>query len=244
VGKTSVSKELAAYFSSSKIHKKPCKVCLVDLDVEFGDLAPILQLAPYPNISFWAADIMNELNYRTEENVVYAPERIKSSFIIRHELGFDVIAAPNEYHEKLAYSGQVVRIMINNLKNCGYDLIILDTGSNTKDASLTAIEESDLSLLVVTLEINSIRNAKMMLSALDEIGFDMDKFRLIINRISSYDSDINTGEINQTLGITTIAQIPEHNKLRIINNQGEFAVLKKNEFSKAIKNLAKEVYPN
>ena len=242
VGKTTISKELAAYFSSEKLHKKPYKVCLVDLDVEFGDLAPILQINPYPNISFWAADIMNELASKAEDSIVYNPERIKSSFVINHEKGFDVIAAPCEFNERLSYSSQVVRVMISNLKRCGYDIIILDTGGNTKDASLTAIEQADIALLVVTLEINSIRNAKMVLSVLDDIGFNISKFKLVINRISQYDNDINTAEINQMLGVDTIASLPEHSKQRLVNNRGEFSVLKKGDFSKGIIRLAKELY--
>lgn len=241
VGKTTISKELAGIFSLSKSR---LKVCLVDLDVDFGDVAPILKLKPYPNISHWIAEVMHKLKDMSPKDIRYSEQQIKS-YMIPYSDTLDILAAPKEYISSIDFSSHAVNVIIDNLLNCDYDIIIFDTGNNTKDATLTAIERSDITLVVVTFEINSVRNAKMVIDTLREIDFPIDRFKLIINRVAKFDKNANTSEINEVLNLPTIAMIPEFDKVRYLNNQGEFITesAKHSEFAQAMKELAKKLYP-
>lgn len=244
VGKTTVSKELALAFSTVKVHGQPLKVCLVDCDLDFGDVASMLKLNPYPNISHWTSDIQQRLRENPNAVPRYSQGEIESKYLIKHQTGLHVLAAPSNHTDALDITGNEMAIIIDNLKNCDFDVIILDTGNNTKDYSLIALEKAHNVLMVITLEITSIQDTNNLLQTLRSIQFPTGKIRLVVNKMPKSDKDIDTSEISELLGTEIMGFIPDYPKIRIMNNAGTPAILARpTEFSEAIRRIAHKIIP-
>lgn len=246
VGKTTVSKELALAFATATVNGQPLKVCLVDCDLDFGDVASMLKLNSYPNITHWTTDIAQRLQQSPNSKTIRYPQQlIESKFLITHHTGLKVLAAPSNHSDALDITGQEMEIVIDNLKACDYDVIILDTGNNTKDFTLIALDKANVILIVTTLDVAAINDTNMLLNTLRTIQFPMNKIQLVINRVPKADRDIDINEISQVLRIPIIGTIPEYPKIRLLNNSGASAILdsKENEYSMAIRQIGHKIVP-
>ena len=103
VGKTTISKELAIAYSSVKVAGQPLKVCLVDCDLDFGDVASMLNLQPYPNIHHWISDIRQRLRENPRGEIRYTQQQIEK-YLIAHPTGLKILAAPTNHSEALDIS--------------------------------------------------------------------------------------------------------------------------------------------
>ena len=72
----------------------------------------------------------------------------------------------------------------------------------------------------------------------------MEKIKLVINKFPKRDQDISLQEISQIFAAEVIGIIPDYPRIRKLNNDGQGAVLgKDNEFTIAIRNLANTIVP-
>lgn len=244
VGKTTVSKELALAFAMVRVNRQPLKVLLADFDLDFGDVTSMLKLNPYPNITHWTADISQRLRENPTAIPRYTQQQIESKYLIMHPSGLRVLAAPSSHTDALDITGREVEIILDSLKNCDYDVIILDTGNNTKDYSLIALDKAHTILMVTTLDVTTINDTNLLLSTLRSIQFPTSKIQLIVNRMPRSDKDIDVGEISQVLRANIIGIIPEFPKIRQMNNAGTPAVTgRETEFTSAIRKIGNRIVP-
>jgi pilus assembly protein CpaE len=69
-----------------------------------------------------------------------------------------------------------------------YAYVIVDTAAHLTDATLSAIDVSDLIVLVTTQDIPSIKNCRLFLDLLQTLGIERDRILFVMNR---YDKRIN-----------------------------------------------------
>lgn len=244
VGKTTISKELALAFATVKVNGQPLKVCLVDCDLDFGDVASMVKVNPYPNITHWTSDISQRLRENPNADIRYPQQLIESKFLITHPTGLKILAAPSNHTDALDITGKEIEIVLDNLKACDFDVIILDTGNNTKDYTLIALDKAHIILMVVTLDVTTINDANLLLNTLRSIQFPTNKIQLVINRMPKTDKDIDVSEISQVLRAPIIGVVPEFPKIRQLNNSGTPAMLgKDNEFTVAIRQIGNKIIP-
>lgn len=244
VGKTTISKELALAFSTVKVNGQPLKVCLVDCDLDFGDVTSMLKLNPYPNITHWTSDISQRLRENPAGEIKYTQQQIESKYLITHPTGLKVLSAPSNHTDALDITGKEMEIILDNLKNCDFDVIILDTGNNTKDYTLIALDKANVILMVTTLDVTTINDTNLLLNTLRSIQFPTSKIQLIVNRMPKTDKDIDVSEISQVLRSPIIGIIPDFPKIRQLNNNGTPAVLgKENEYTAAIRKIGNTIVP-
>lgn len=244
VGKTTLSKELAIAFASVKVAGQPLKVCLVDCDLDFGDVASMLNLQPYPNIVHWTSDISQRLRENPKGQIRYTQQQIESKYLITHPTGLKVLAAPTTHSDALNITEKEIEIVIDNLKACDFDVIILDTGNNTKDYTLISLDKAHTILMVVTLDLTTINDATLLLNTLKSIQFPVSKIKLVINKMPRRDKDIDVTEISQVLGAPIIGVVPEFPRIRQLNNNGTPAMLgRDNEFSEAVRKVGNKIIP-
>ena len=244
VGKTTISKELAIAYANVKIGGQPLKVCLVDCDLDFGDVSSMLNLQPYPNIVHWTSDISQRLRENPKGQIRYTQQQIESKYLITHPTGLKILAAPTTHSDALNITEKEMEIVIDNLKTCDFDVIILDTGNNTKDYTLIALDKAQIILMVATLDLTTINDTTLLLNTLKSIQFPVSKIRLIINKMPKRDKDIDVTEISQVLGAPVIGIIPEFPRIRQLNNSGTPAMLgRDNEFSEAIRKIGNTIIP-
>ena len=165
VGVTTIAVNLAA--SIFEITKEP--TLIVDLDLIGGDVTTFLKLKPAYTISDAAKYIRR------------ADKGLLSGNITVHESGITVLAEPRELEESISISGEAVGKILGLLKTM-YKHIIVDTESNLTQATMAAIDMSDLILLTFILSLPSIKNTQRYLKYLEKDSIRSNKIRLVINR--------------------------------------------------------------
>lgn len=244
VGKTTISKELAIAFANCTVQGQPLKVCLVDCDLDFGDVASMLKLNPYPTIVHWTSDISHRLRENPSGEIKYTQQQIENNYLIHHSTGLKVLSAPSNHTDALEITGKEMEIVIDNLKACDFDVIILDTGNNTKDYTLISLDKAHTILMVTTLDVTTINDTNLLLNTLRSIQFPTDKIKLVVNKMPRGDKDIDTSEISHVLRAPIIGIVPDFPKIRQLNNSGTPATLgRDSEFTQAIRKIGNSIVP-
>lgn len=231
VGKTTLAKELAVAIHRFGIVKNgqthQPKVCLCDFDLDASDVISVLNLPPKPNISDW----YNALTIESQrigvikgtpepvENIRFTEKQIMENFLIRHETGIYVLAAPESKKESTEIHKEDIRAIINNLRACSFDIIILDTGPNILDYTLTSLIEADTILAVSTCEFVSAKRLNSIIQDIVKIpGCNPSKIKLVVNM---YDRMCNIApqELVDVLNLELMGVIPKFDEMGNINNE-------------------------
>ena len=243
VGKSTISKEMALAFATVRVGGQPLRVLLMDCNLDFGDVASMLSVNPHPNITHWTADIAQRLRDTAPENIRYSSPQI-DKYLITHESGLKILAAPSNHSDAVNITESQTKVVFNNIENSDFDVIILDTGNNTKDFTLQALDIANVVLMVTTLDVTTINDTQMLLNTLRSFDFATSKIQLIVNKLPKSDRDLDVGEISTVLRSPIIGTIPDFPRIRQLNNAGTPAVLgKENEFTAAIRKIANTIIP-
>lgn len=182
------------------------KVCLVDADLQFGDVCLVLQLEP----RFTMVNASHELHHLDAE--------LLDSLLTEHPSGLKVLAAPLEpaFADDITTAGlmQMLDILREN-----YDYIVVDTASLLDELILSLIEKSDDVLMFVDMDLPSVKNAKLALETLRLLKFSTAKVRLIMNRSNSK-AKLDTKEIEGALKMEISASIPSDASVAASVNEG------------------------
>lgn len=202
-GKTVTATNLAILLA--KTHD-PSRVCIVDADLQFGDVCLVLQLEPKLTIVNAAHEIDN------------LDESLLESIVIKHSSGLSVLAAPLEP----AFSDEVTTAamteIIGRLRHM-FDYIVIDTASMLDEMLLSLLERSDQVLYVLDMDLPSVKNAKLALETLRLLKFPSGKIHLVLNRSNSR-ARLDEGEIEQSLKLKISAAIPSDGMVPASVNEG------------------------
>lgn len=227
VGKSTIAKELAIAITCLSIQRgndlyRP-KVCLCDLDLDSSDMASLLNLNGEPNVKLWADDIAKqaEKTKTRVESVRFSEWEIKQNFLQKHESGLYVLTAPERKTEGLQISRETVVAILENLRLCDFDVVLVDTGSNIFDYTIAAILAATDILALSTCDVVSAKRIDGVMEDIlqDVPGFDRGRMRLVINK---YDPSFNISpaEIEGVLNLPLISVIPDCREVTNINNSG------------------------
>lgn len=221
-GKTTLATNLAAALAD----RGRREVCLVDLDLAFGDVAIALQLYPAHTIAD-AVPIANGLDASAV-----------TSLLTPHSPGLTTLVAPIEPGTAESIPASLVATVLELLKQ-QFDYVIVDTPPAFDDHVLAAFDQSDLVALLATLDIPALKNLKLTLETLDLLNYPRDRWRLVLNRADSK-VGLALGEVEKTLKAPIAAQIPSSRDVPASINRGVPIVLDdpKHPVSAAIKSFA------
>ncbi|MCU1345244.1 MAG: hypothetical protein JWL70_1510 [Acidimicrobiia bacterium] len=187
-------------------------VVLIDADLQFGDIAVMLKLAPQHTI----VDAVN------------AAEKLDATLmdtiLVRHEpSGLLVLPAPLEpaFADQVG-SAQMQRIVDMLRKQAAY--IVVDTPAYFNDVVLGLLENSDDVLLVAGMDIPNIKNVKIGLQTLRLLNIPLSKLKLILNRANSK-VKLDVSEVERTLGIKADVLVPSDILVPQCVNKGVAVVL-------------------
>ena len=252
VGKSTIAKELAIAMTCLSIQKgkelyRP-KVCLCDLDS--SDISSLIGLPLEPNIKQWSDDISKQYEKAKKMDTVFFSEwDIKQNYLQQHESGLYVLTAPEIKTEGITINYRTVSTIIENLKLCEFDVIIVDTGANILDYTISAILAATDILALSTCDVVS---AKRIDGVLEDIlsnvdAFDRNKMKLLINR---YDPafNITPEELSGVLQMPLIGVIPDCREITNVNNGGNSVFYgntrsgdKQKAFANAVRAVAKRL---
>jgi pilus assembly protein CpaE len=200
-GKTTVSTNLAATFA-----KMGRRVCLVDLDLAFGDVAIALQLFPDRGIADLAAR-----TGRLDRTAV-------AGVVTNHSLNLDAVLAPVEPGAAENVSADLIGELLQLLKGM-YDVVVVDTPPAFTDQVLTAFDASDHMALLTTLDIPALKNLKISLETLELLGYSRDRFHVVLNRADSK-VGLAIEDVQRTLNAPIAAQLPSSRAVPAAINRG------------------------
>jgi len=207
VGKTTVSTNLAAALADGGRKN----VCIVDLDLAFGDVSIVMQLFPVHTI----ADVVG-IDRKLDPAAV-------ETLLTDHSPGLKVLAAPVQPEAKDRINGEMVGQILRVLKT-QFDFVIVDTPPAFDDVVLQSFDESDLLLLIGTLDVPALKSLKITSETLGLLNHPRDKWRLLLNR-----ADMKVGltptEVEKTLDLPIHSSIPQSNDVPASINQGRPLVL-------------------
>ena len=221
-GKTTLATNLAAALAD----RGRRQVCLVDLDLAFGDVAIALQLFPAHTIADAVA-----LADSLDASAV-------ASLLTPHSPGLTTLVAPIEPGTAESIPATLVAGVLALLKQ-QFDFVVVDTPPAFDDHVLAAFDQSDLVALLATLDIPALKNLKLTLETLDLLNYPRDRWRLVLNRADSK-VGLALSEVEKTLHAPIAAQIPSSRDVPASINRGVPIVLDdpKHPVSVAIKNFA------
>ena len=152
------------------------RVALIDGNLQFGDVAVF--------INEQGKNTVVDLAPRADE----LDAEIVEEVMVKHAAtGLHILAAPNrpEYAEKVS-SSQFSK-MLEYLTQL-YEYVIVDTSPTLTDVTLATIDVSDVILLVTTQDIPSIKNSRLFLDLLQNLGIQRDRIMFVMNR---FDKKVN-----------------------------------------------------
>ncbi len=168
VGATALATQLAIRFARSEAaHGR--EACLIDLDVQFGDVAFQLGLRPRLTIAdlFQAGSRLDGALLR--------------SVTTKHDSGLQLIAAPPEMLPLEVMIGDQLLGIVDSAKR-EFGSVLLELPTNWTNWTLSLLAGSDVVLLVTDLSVASLHRARRQLDliAAQELG-ELD-VRVIVNR--------------------------------------------------------------
>ena len=227
-GKSVIAANLAVVLA--KRSDKP--VVLVDADLQFGDVAVMLKLAPQHTI----VDAVGSLD-RLDATLL-------QQLMMRHEpSGLWILPAPLEpsFADQIS-AGEMIRIIEILRGFCGH--VVIDTPAYFNEVVLGLIEESDDVLLVAGMDIPNIKNVKIGLQTLRLLNVPTSKLHLILNRANSK-VKLDVSEVERTLQIKAESLIPSDVVVPQSVNKGTPVVLDapKSGVAKSLEQLADMFVP-
>jgi pilus assembly protein CpaE len=201
------------------------KTVLVDLNVEAGDLPLFLDLNPKYSI----ADLV-ERHGRLDDRLI-------SAFVTRYSNDLDLIAAPQEVDPIEKIKPEYVFEVLQRLRE-SYDHVVLDPPHTLDPITLTALDQADTIVLVLTLDVPAIRSAQRTLKVFDRVGYPRTKVRVVVNRWSRQ-VDLDLPEVEKTLGEPVIGSIPSDYQTVVNSINLGHPLVQSNSSSKIAREIAR-----
>ena len=171
-GKTFYATNMAMYLARHTGEK----VVLVDLDLQFGEVSTALRLRP--NYTIYDA-----LRRDDEGGQMDFADHL-DEFLVRHESGFFVLAAPKDPAEADRITpSDVTRILEVLRHNCDY--LVVDTPAALTEVVLAAFDLSEHLVTLATVDLPSVRNMGVFLQTLERLRIPSENISLLLNKAES-----------------------------------------------------------
>lgn len=188
VGATTLAVNLAG-----SLERRGERTCLLDLDLEMGDVLAFLDLAS----SYGVADVVSNL-HRLDRSLL-------ESSLPRHKAGFHVLSQSSKIEDAEAVDAPALGQLLDFLRR-HFRHVVIDGVRGFGELPLAALDASHRILVVVTQEIPAIRNARRCSELFHRLGFGDDRVRLVVNRHQKK-ARIPDDLLAQTAGLAIAARV-------------------------------------
>ena len=205
--KGGVGKSLMATNVAVSLADQGSTVCIVDLDVNNGDIAIMLQLTPMRTLNDLAA-FHGDIDVDVIETLVTPWSKT---------LG--VVAAPVHLDAPDQATTEDVGKLLDLLVRI-YDYVVVDTSGVFDDFALSALDRTDTLILVGTLDIPALKGLKLATQTLDLLNFPREKWRFVLNRADAK-VGLSSDEYESTLGLKADCSLVSSREVLAAVNRGE-----------------------
>ena len=161
-------------------------VVLVDLDLQFGDVGLALGLQPTRTIYDLAVSGGSLDGEKIDE------------FLVEHPSGARALLAPLRPDQAQAVGMSFLREVFPILRS-RYDFLVVDTPPSFSPEVIAAVDSSSHLCVVGMLDALSLKDTKIGLETLEQMGYDSTAFTLVLNRADS-DVGITQADVELLLG--------------------------------------------
>ncbi|HEX6685089.1 MAG TPA: P-loop NTPase [Candidatus Limnocylindrales bacterium] len=182
------------------------RVCLVDLDLAFGDVAILLQLNPERTIAdaIGLADRIDETGLRT--------------LLTRYRPGLEVLLAPIKPAASEEIGPDLITELLHLARN-DFDYIVVDTASALSGQILAALDATHHYVLIATPELPSLKNLRVTMDTFDLLDYRRDARTVVLNRADSK-VGLSIPDIQKALRVPINAYIPSSRDVPLSANKG------------------------
>lgn len=193
IGKTSIAVNLAVEIAEMTKEK----VALIDLNLQLGDVSTFLDMNPAFDFAYIAKNHENMDN----NTLLGSIARYKNSSLY-------VIADPVNLETSKEITAEQIQTVVSRLKRI-FSYIIIDTSTSIDAKTITALNLSDLILLVAIVNLPAIRNMQRCMSLFDKLNYSPEKIKLVLNRYME-NEDIKTSDVEDVVKQKVYWKIPNN----------------------------------
>jgi pilus assembly protein CpaE len=193
--------------AATSVRPQPgARVLLVDLDLQFGQVATHLNVTPRFDIAGLA----------TDDQALSDPE-LAASYLTPHGSGVQVLAAPTHPDADFRVSGEQLDQAVNVLRP-RFDYVVVDCGSRLDPRTLTILEQASIHVFIIFPEIAALRATSLLLGFLAETATLRARTMFVVNHIFPKEL-LKTRDIENLLRAKPAAEIPytEVEMIRAVN---------------------------
>jgi len=201
-GKTTIATNLAVALAEGGEHR----VCLLDLDLAFGDVAISLQLNPK----------------RTVIDALSLGEHLDSAkvatLVTTYSPGLDCLLAPVEPGDAERIPASLIAEIIAALGGM-YDYVVIDTPAQFSEHVLVALDASHHHVLITTPEVPALKNLRLTLDMLDLLSYGRNSRFILFNR-SDAEVGLSAADVERVVKSPISAHVPSSREVPASINRG------------------------
>jgi len=205
-GKTTLAINLAVALA-----RDGCRVCLVDLDLAFGDVAISVQANP-------ARTIIDAVRMAGHVDTTGA-----ASLLTRYRSGLDLLLAPVTPGDAEKIPPQLVKELLTVLRGM-YDHVVVDTPAQFSEHVLLAMDASAHHVLLTTPDVPALKNLRVTLDTFDMLSYPADIRSIVLNR-SDAKVGLTAEDVARVVRSPIAVQVPSSREVPVSINKGTPIVL-------------------
>jgi pilus assembly protein CpaE len=182
------------------------RVALVDLDLQFGDVALCLGLTPTVTIN----DLAHAGGTLDADKL--------EDYLVQHPSGVRVLLAPSRPDQASSVSVELVRDIYAILR-LRYDFVVVDTPPGFTAEVIASIDASTDLVMVGMLDSLSLKNTKLGLETLELMGYNPERIKLVLNRAGTR-VGISTTDVVGVIGREPDIFVPSDREIPRAVNEG------------------------
>jgi Flp pilus assembly CpaE family ATPase len=181
-------------------------VCIVDLDLAFGDVAISVQLDP-------ARTTVDALPMAGHLDNAGA-----GSLLTRYAPGLEMLLAPVTPGDAEKVPPTLVGELLTVLRGM-FDFVVVDTPAQFSEHVLTAMDASAHHVLLTTPDVPALKNLRVTLDMLDLLSYPRDIRSVVVNRADSK-VGLSPDDVERVVRCPIAAHVPSSRAVPISINNG------------------------
>lgn len=201
-GKTTIATNIAVGLAATA----PKETVLVDLDVQFGDVASALALHPEHCLA----------------DSVHGPAAVDTmalkTMLTPHPSELYVLCGSDSPAAGDSVTGEQVSVLLQQLAR-EFRYVVVDTSPGLSEHTLAALDWASDAVLVCSMDVPSVRGMRKELELLGELSFNTMNTHMVLN-LAERRGGLTVPDVQRTIGMNADVVIPRSKAVLLSTNQG------------------------